>query len=70
MHLVKPCPFCGLQMEDSDRDDYLHTIPCIVGKRDLGVYWSINCLECAGGCGVQMRGDTEQEVIDKWNRRS
>ena len=58
---VKPCPFCGVQMEDSDADDYLH--PMREG------FWSINCLEIAGGCGVQMIGDTRQEVIQKWNRR-
>ena len=58
---VKPCPFCGVQMEDSDSDDYLHTM--------REGFWSINCLEIAGGCGVQMLGDTEQEVIEKWNRR-
>ena len=68
-YIVKPCPFCGIQMQDSDADDYLHTNPWFAGKRELGVYWSINCLEHAGGCGVQMLGDTEEEVISKWNRR-
>lgn len=70
-YIVKPCPFCGLQMQDSDADDYLHQ----VYNEDVIDYppdereWTINCLEIAGGCGVQMLGDTEEEVISKWNRR-
>ena len=71
-YLVKPCPFCGLQMQDSDADDYLHQIlGAGTSSSEWGAkrFWSINCLEVAGGCGVQMLGDTEEEVIHKWNRR-
>ena len=30
---------------------------------------SVYCPEVDFGCGVEMRGETEDEVIAKWNRR-
>ena len=59
---VKPCPFCGLQMNDEDLEDVLHP------QRD-GL-WVISCIDVGGGCGVTMFGDSEAEVVEKWNRRS
>lgn len=29
----------------------------------------INCEVSYGGCGARISGDSEEEVIDKWNRR-
>lgn len=29
----------------------------------------LNCPTIYGGCGVEMTADTEEELIEKWNRR-
>ena len=34
-----------------------------------GTCYQINCAEIYGGCGVNITGDSKQEVIDKWNYR-
>lgn len=61
---IKPCPFCGTEINLDDLDDALHSY-----RVKDGMIWSLNCLECYGGCNAQMLGDTEKEVIEKWNRR-
>ena len=63
--LIKPCPFCGRDLKDSDRREALHTERTPDGGRG----WIIHCAECDMGCGVEMRGDTEEKVLSKWNRR-
>lgn len=80
---VKPCPFCGM-LVDFDDPDTLYTTG-IYWRESGGVrlyihrkywqegdgeVWGMNCPEPAGGCGVEMRGDTKEEVLEKWNRRS
>lgn len=35
-----------------------------------GYCWKVLCNESMGGCGVEMHGDSQQEVIDKWNTRA
>ena len=32
--------------------------------------WSMNCTENMGGCGAEITGDSEAEVVAKWNRRT
>lgn len=63
---VKPCPFCGRDLKDSDRQEALHTELTPDGGRS----WIIHCAECDFGCGVEMRGETEAEVLAKWDRRA
>lgn len=36
---------------------------------EMGQYWEFHCLETEGGCGVQMTGHNQNDVIDMWNRR-
>lgn len=59
---VKPCPFCGKQMDATDLEDVLHPM------RDG--YWQLSCIDVGGGCGVTMYGDSEKEVLAKWNQRT
>ncbi len=62
---VKNCPFCKTRLMDNDRMDTLHTERTPSGGRR----WLIHCPEIIGGCGVEMRGETEKQVLMKWNRR-
>jgi hypothetical protein len=62
---VLHCPFCGRDLKDSDLAEAIHT----ERKPDGGRSWLIHCPEVDFGCGVEMRGETEDEVIAKWNRR-
>jgi hypothetical protein len=39
-------------------------------KEGDGMCWTMNCTENAGGCGAEISGDSEQEAIDRWNRRT
>jgi hypothetical protein len=32
--------------------------------------YSLHCLPHAGGCGAEMHGDSKEEVIENWNRRT
>jgi len=34
-----------------------------------GECWEINCATTYGGCGAHISGDSELEVLEKWNRR-
>lgn len=35
-----------------------------------GLCYSLNCATVYGGCGVEMSGDSAEEVVAKWNRRA
>lgn len=79
---MKPCPFCGKEVDLEDQDTIY---PNGTGWEDrhngLRSYhsfrevpkeqwcYSVHCVTTAGGCGAEMSGDTRQEAIDKWNSR-
>ncbi len=79
---IEPCPFCGMKVDLEDPDTLY---PNGIGWKDreegFRSYhsfrevppeqwcYSIHCVENAGGCGVEMSGDTKEEAIEKWNRR-
>lgn len=79
---LKPCPFCGNEVDLED-DDTLH--PSGVGwkpRGDIGrsyhsfrevplEQWcyTMHCPTTSGGCGAEISGDSRQEAIDKWNKR-
>lgn len=80
---MKDCPFCGHKV-DLENDDTLypngtgwkmHPTKGFRGYcRATDVpreqwCWSMHCPTTAGGCGVEMRADSKQEAIDRWNRR-
>ena len=78
---ILDCPFCGHSPQD--RQDFLHPTGTAWrednGRRHYirwddprgfhGRCWSLTCLEHEGGCGAEMQGDSEEEVIARWNRR-
>lgn len=79
---LKPCPFCGhqLDVEDGDTlypsglywrvtDDITHYIRLKERQEGDQPCWKIVCNTSAGGCDVEMHADTEEELIEKWNRR-
>ena len=75
---MKPCPFCGTEVDLND-DDVLYPNGfgwrqeeenmreyCIAREVPKEQWcYSLHCLDC----GVEMKGDTRQETIDKWNQR-
>lgn len=81
-HELSPCPFCG-RKPDEDLSDTLY--PNGSGWKEVGKgfrsyhsfrdvpkeqwCYSMHCPESAGGCGVEIHGDSEEEVVKKWNRR-
>jgi hypothetical protein len=60
--LMLPCPFCGQQPDYNDPD----CIYPVVRDRTI---WRAGCIECAGGCGAEVLGDTAEHAVDKWNTR-
>ena len=61
--ILEPCPFCGF-IPDSDDDDCIYPIDC---ERTT---YNLVCYETGGGCGASVLGDSKEDVIDKWQRRS
>lgn len=82
---VKPCPFCGHQPEDR-RDFFHPTGTVwqdrLLNGRKFRTYhrhgtkeydgrcWVLACLTHEGGCGAEMSGDSEEDTLERWNRRA
>lgn len=77
-----PCPFCG-KVVDLDDPDTLY--PSGTGwkqESDLRTYhsfrdvpeeqrcWGMHCPTPSGGCGAEMYGDSREEALAKWSRRT
>ena len=81
---ILSCPFCGHKPDDLDdalhptgtgwsdgpgkRRYYFGRQHARYKDRD-GDVWELGCLEHEGGCGATMTGDSEAQVIAKWNSR-
>jgi len=37
---------------------------------DFGNVYTMHCPEVYGGCGMKISGNSKEEAIEKWNRRS
>lgn len=79
-----PCPFCGKEVdlenpdtlypsgiywrwdEDLKMRHYIRFKDKQIGDQPC---WQLLCPETAGGCGVEIHGDTKEEVVAKWNKR-
>lgn len=80
---VKPCPFCGQEV-DSKNPDTLYPSGTGWIQQETGMItyhsfrevpkeqwcWGMHCVETSGGCGAEVNGNSRQEAMDKWNRRS
>jgi hypothetical protein len=81
---IEPCPFCGHKPNMSDPDTCYPTghywrydaeVECriYVSQAEMiegdGRVYCLNCVGTSGGCGVQMLGDSKEDVIAKWNNR-
>lgn len=80
---LKPCPFCG-RTPEIDHPDTLY--PNGVGwrqekegfrsyhnRRDIPKEqwcYSLHCDESCGGCGAEISADSQEEAVEKWNRRT
>jgi sarcosine oxidase delta subunit len=83
---LKPCPFCGHVPEDwldslhrtgtGWRDDKLgdrvlrHYMRRDDPRGVHGECWELSCLTHEGGCGAMVCGDSREEAIGAWNRRT
>jgi predicted small metal-binding protein len=57
-----PCPFCGFMPHLDDGD-------CVYPITRSGL-WGLHCYETGGGCGAEVIGNSQEEVIRKWNTRN
>lgn len=64
---VLPCPFCG-QVPDSTDHDFCY--PINVTRKDQPRIYRAGCIECAGGCGAEVLGDSVEDAIRRWNTRA
>lgn len=82
INLLEPCPFCGT-IPDLDNPDTLY--PSGVGWKHVDNHieycsalevppdqwcYSIHCVQTSGGCGAEMHGDSKQDTINRWSKRS
>ena len=79
---VKPCPFCGFQVDANDRDTLYPSGPkwrdesigrVYMNARSTeydGECFQLICNTLYGGCGAEMNGDSIEEVLEKWGRRT
>lgn len=79
---LKPCPFCGKELDLNDPDT---VYPNGIYWRDTEEYgrvyfggmtaesdgrcMQIVCSDVSGGCCAEMHGDSLEDVVDKWNNR-
>lgn len=80
-----PCPFCG-KKPDWDDMDMLYpsgTLWVYNEEFEMRTYHRMNnrkegdnfcyvmhCTCNVGGCGAEIHGDSKEETIEKWNRRT
>ena len=81
---ILPCPFCGKSVDITDIDTLYPNGTGWKDHKDQNLRsychytevpteqwcYSLHCVETSGGCGASTSGDSKQEAIDKWNRRS
>jgi len=83
--LLKPCPFCGKEVNLTEQGtlsllSIVWRYDPLLGYRTYHKWkdrkfgdtecCTINCDMTRGGCGVEITGDTKNEVIELWNTRN
>ena len=63
---IKSCPFCG---HDLNTQDELDTIYPVGHNLSMPVY-QIVCQESSGGCDASILGESKEDCIRRWNRRT
>jgi len=80
---MKPCPFCGFQVEDHvdmvypsgiywmfvDGYKSYMNFQSSLGHPGCGICYQVFCNPVMGGCGANMTGDSKEEAIENWDRR-
>lgn len=79
-----PCPFCGKPADLEDHDTLYPSGTGWKFDQELQMRtyhrytdvpkeqwcWGMHCPTCAGGCGAEIRGDSREEALAKWNKRA
>lgn len=64
---IEACPFCGCDiLGEIEVGMCVNPAAYWDGAMRGEISWYVSCVHC----GVIMKGDSQQEVIDKWNRRA
>ena len=80
----EPCPFCGKKVDMEDHDTLYPSGSGWKDNEELQIRtyhrafevpkeqwcWAMHCPMQSGGCGAEMHGDSREEVLEKWNRRT
>lgn len=81
---MKPCPFCGMKLDPEDvdtvypsgvgwKEDETELYRYYVSSREVPKEqwcYKVVCQEHYGGCNASITGDSKEEAIEKWNKRS
>lgn len=77
-----PCPLCGHAVDLSDNDTLYPNGTGWRQELNLRTYhgfrevpkeqwcWSMHCPTTAGGCGMEVSGDSRDEALAAWNQRA
>ena len=81
---LKDCPFCGMKLDLEEPDVLYPNGYAWSFDKDLQFKtyhrarempkeqwcYGVHCPTSTGGCGAVINGDTKEEAIEKWNRRT
>jgi Lar family restriction alleviation protein len=66
--VILPCPFCGGEAR-INQTTYSNKENSIVKLNGTNVFYGVNCISCGADTRGLVGSKTEQEAIDRWNKR-
>jgi hypothetical protein len=65
---VYPSGSAWVDDDYGDGSDFRHYVPALSMPKEQWCF-KVICNESYGGCGAEIRGDSREEAIEKWNAR-